>query len=477
MATLLLIILYCVFISLGLPDSILGTCWPVMHIEFAVNEGLAGFFNATVSLCTIISSLLSQRLSAKFGIGKVVLVSVLLTAIGLLGGYFLSNIYLYFLLALPLGIGAGAIDTLLNDYVAKKYKAIHLNWLHCFWGIGAGCGTLLVGGYLKNNINWRYCYLTLACVQFLIVVILLFALPLWKKVEKCRKTYKNSTNLQEIDTQKENYISTTETNESDSTYSVEDNKDILSNTDEFTGTDKVLYSYSGDKVKEVQNFYGDSNDYQEKKDNLPNNSTSANDKTEIITIKEAIKTKGVIFSMLSFVFYCAMESVIFLWGSTYLVNIKNLDPATAANWVSIFMGGLIVGRFLNGILSLKIKDNTLIRMGICIVSLGVICLLIPYGYYLSLVGFILIGLGYAPIYPSLMHSTPIRFGERVSLRVVSLQSASTYVAFLLTPILFGYIGENTTFAILPYVILGLMACLIVTNEITEKNSIGKIKKK
>lgn len=195
----LLIIIYFVFISLGLPDSVLGTAWPTMHQELHLVTSAAGLIAMVVSVCTILSSLQTIPLIKRFGIGKLVLFSVLATAIGLLG-YSTANYYWMLLLfAIPLGLGAGAIDTSVNDYVALHYKAHHMNWLHAFWGIGATVGPIIMGILLSNNLSWRMGYLVLGIIQLLLVLLLTRSIPLWKKIHvPVAETGKRTTTLRQV---------------------------------------------------------------------------------------------------------------------------------------------------------------------------------------------------------------------------------------------------------------------------------------
>lgn len=181
MTTFLLIIIYLAFISLGLPDSLLGAAWPVMQSDFGAPIEAAGYLFMTIAGGTILSSLVSGKVLKRFGTGKVTFVSVLMTACALLGFYFAPSIIWLFLCAIPLGMGAGAVDSGLNDYVATHYKAHHMSWLHCFWGVGATLGPVIMAQYISNQ-NWGKGYLAISGLQFILVVILLFTLPLWNKV-------------------------------------------------------------------------------------------------------------------------------------------------------------------------------------------------------------------------------------------------------------------------------------------------------
>lgn len=392
MSTLLLIIIYFAFISLGLPDSMLGASWPVMRVEFSADESLAGVFNAAISVCTVISSLLSSRLTRRFGTGPVIACSVTLTAAGLFIASFIGNVYLYFAVAVPLGLGAGAIDTILNDYVARNYRAIHMNWLHCCWGVGAMAGTMIVSSFVKSGAGWRYGFLTVGIVQAVLAAVMFLSLPLWKKA------------------------------------SFKVRSDLIAD--------------GGASAKSATNGA----------------------KSPAVPLRKALAVRGVALGAAAFFFYCSIESIVGLWGSSYLVNVRGIDPAAAAMWISAYYGGMIGGRFLNGILSLRLKDMWLVRGGFFIIAAGIILLLCPLPTAGVIAGILLIGIGCAPIYPSLMHLTPMRFGAELSATVVSFQTATTYLSFLLSPILFGLAASSTTFKIMPFVLAALLLGVAVMNE-------------
>ncbi len=183
MLKILLVIIYVAFISLGLPDAILGSAWPIIHTDLNVPINYAGIPTMIVTGGTIISSFFSEKLIRKFGTGKVTTFSVLLTAMGLLGIYFSPNFLWICLLGIPLGLGAGAVDSALNNFVANNYEAKHMNWLHCFWGIGATMGPFIMSLYLFRENGWRMGYATIGIIQAVLVICLFISLPLWNKVD------------------------------------------------------------------------------------------------------------------------------------------------------------------------------------------------------------------------------------------------------------------------------------------------------
>ena len=179
--TALLVIIYISFISLGLPDALLGAAWPVMSTDIGVPLSLAGMLSMIVAGGTIVSSLTSERVIRRFGTGFVTACSVTMTALALLGISLSSGIGWLCLFAVPLGLGAGAVDTALNNFVALHYQARHMNWLHCFWGIGATAGPAIMSLFLTTQGGWKMGYGTIGALQALLVVALFVSLPLWKK--------------------------------------------------------------------------------------------------------------------------------------------------------------------------------------------------------------------------------------------------------------------------------------------------------
>jgi fucose permease len=387
MATLLLIVIYASFISLGLPDSLLGVSWPLMQPYFKVPFGFAGLVSMTISGGTIVSSLLSSRALKRFGTGKVTAVSVLMTAVALLGISLAPSFFWLFLLALPLGLGAGAVDSGLNEYVAEHYAARHMSWLHCFWGVGALSGPLIMSRYTALGESWRTTYRTIAVIQFVLVAIIALSLPLWGKAARAKAA----------------------------------------------GGGK-------DAAREEKAKRGDA------------------------SLLAPLKLGGIKIALVSFLFYCGAEASMGLWGASYLVKSKGLDAATAASWVSLFYGGITVGRLLSGFVSMAVKNKTLIRGGEIMIAVGALVLILPLPSIFTLVAFIIIGLGCAPIYPSMLHETPRRFGLDNAQAVMGFQMAVAYIGSTCLPPLFGFIASNTSTALLPFFILFYAAAMLLSSE-------------
>ena len=181
--TTLLVLIYIAFISLGLPDSVLGSAWPVMQAELGAPLSLAGYISMVVSAGTVVSSLASNRLITRFGVGKVTAVSVLMTAAGLLGISLAPGAWMLFLCAIPLGLGAGSVDAALNNFVALHYAARHMSWLHCFWGIGATAGPMILSLQLSHGASWRSAYGLISGIQFALALALFLTLSVWRRAK------------------------------------------------------------------------------------------------------------------------------------------------------------------------------------------------------------------------------------------------------------------------------------------------------
>jgi fucose permease len=388
MTTILLVIIYLAFISLGLPDSLLGAAWPVMQSDFGAPLETAGFLFMTIAGGTIISSLVSGKVLKRFGTGKVTFVSVFMTAGALLGFHFAPSVVWLIVCAIPLGLGAGAVDAGLNDYVATNYKAHHMSWLHCFWGVGATLGPIILAQFISEENSWRNGYFVISGIQFALVIILLFTLPLWNKVTK------NSN------------ITLTE--------ATEDSKDVMNDDD----------------AKDVK----------------------------------PLQINGVKLALVSFLFYCGVEATMGLWGSSFLVNVKGLSAATAAGWVSFYYAGITIGRFITGFITFKTTNRTLIRMGQIIALTGAIILFLPLPSIFSLVGFIIVGLGLAPIFPCMLHETPTRFGKKHSQTIMGYQMAVAYTGTTFIPPLLGFIASHSTIGIFPICIVIFVAAMILSSE-------------
>lgn len=404
MATLFLLVIYAAFISLGLPDGLLGVAWPIMQVDYDVPVSLAGLVSMTISVNTIISSLLSGRVLKRFGTGRVTFVSVLMTATALLGISFAPSFIWLVLLAIPLGLGAGSVDAGLNDYVAKNYEARHMSWLHCFWGVGAMSGPVIISQMISHGESWRNGYLTVSIVQFALVTLLFITLPVWDKVARLKR--KSSVDTPATDTS--------------------------------AASSESIPAKPADKR------------------NTPLGAARS--------VFYPLRIVGVKPVLIVFLFYCGLEATMGLWGSSFLIRVKGIDVATAAGWVSLFYGSITLGRFISGFVTMRMSSKTLIRSGEIAILIGVICLLLPLPDVFSMLSFVLIGLGCAPIFPSMLHETPARFGDAEAQNIMGFQMAVAYMGTSLFPPIFGAIASFTTFALFPFFIFVYILLMVVNSE-------------
>ena len=377
MTHMLLAVIYAAFISLGLPDALLGSAWPLMYSEFQVPVSRAGVVFMIISVGTVVSSLMSDKFTRRFGTGKVTALSVGLTAVALMGFSCCTSFWMLCLWAIPYGLGAGSVDASLNNYVALHYASRHMSWLHCMWGIGASVGPYIMGGILTMGLQWNMGYRTIGLLQIILAAVLFLSLPLWKK-----------------------------------------------------------------RIAE-----GDGQPL----------STQLN-------LAHIIRIPGAKESMVMFFCYCALEQTAGLWASSYLVLHKGVSSESAAAFASMFFTGIAVGRAVSGFLTIKFNDTQMIRLGQSVIALGIAIMLLPFGQTLSLAGFILIGLGCAPIYPCVIHSTPERFGAGNSQAVIGVQMASAYIGTSLMPPLFGLVAEHIDVALLPAYLLAILATMTLMHE-------------
>ena len=354
MVSLLLPVIYLAFISLGLPDSLLGSAWPVMYPELGTSVSSAGIISMIIAAGTIVSSLNSDRLNTRFGTGKITAVSVLTTAVALFG-FSVSHSFLALCLwGIPYGLGAGSVDAALNNYVALHYKARHMSWLHCMWGVGCSTGPVVMG-------------------------YLFFSLPLWQKPSADASADENS-------------------------------------------------------VPEQRSF------------------------------SRLIRVPGVKEVLTCFFCYCAVESTAGMWAASYCTLFRGIDAKRAASWASLFYVGITIGRFFCGFITMKLNDQKMIRLGQAVIAIGTILMLLPLGDSLLFIGLILIGLGCAPIYPSIIHETPANFGADLSQGIIGIQMAFAYVGTCLMPPVFGVLGQHISFGLYPVFLMAILILMVVMAE-------------
>ena len=392
----LLIIIYLIFISLGLPDSFIGSCWPTISEYFKISRDFQGIFSLIVSFFTIASSFLTIKLTKYLKNYGVIAISIGLTISGLIIIGFSDNYYLLLLAAIPLGFGGGAIDSILNSYVSLHYKAIHLNFLHAFWGIGAFISPLIIGSFIVDPRGFKDAAFVLSIIQTTILIITLSTLVLWVKVDK----------IYNIDSR---------------------------------------------------------------------NTTNSENNKENIGFFNTFKLRGVIFACITFFSYIAIESLAYSWFTSLCVFGMNIDNDIASKYLSLFYIAISLGRVISGLLSIKIKDKNLIRIGEGILLIGIILLTFKFNFVFMPIALFIIGLGCGPIYPSIVHSTVDKFTSKYSSAVMSIQIGFAYMANISVAPLFGILGNATTFLILPYIMLIFFVILVSGNEIVLKLTKDKSK--
>ncbi len=377
MVHLLLAVIYLAFISLGLPDALLGAAWPSIYPAFGVPVSYMGMVSMIIALGTCISSLLSDRMTRLLGTGKVTALSVATTALALLGFSWSHSFWALCLWAIPYGLGAGSVDAGLNNYVALHYESRHMSWLHCFWGIGAALGPYIMGAILTGGRVWNAGYRVIGILQIFLTAILIFSLPLWKgRAEE-----------------------------------------------------------SGEK-----------------------------ERTKALSLRQIVAIPGAKEVLFCFFCYCAVESTAGIWASSYLTLQKGVPAETAAGFASMFYIGITVGRAISGFLTIKLRDPQMIHLGQGILALGIAAMLLPLGANVSLMGFLLIGLGCAPIYPCVIHSTPAYFGAENSQAIIGVQMASAYLGTCLAPPVFGLIAQNVSIRLFPFFLLAALIMMFLSHE-------------
>ena len=390
---LLLAVIYLAFISLGLPDSLLGAAWPQMFPQFAVPVSYAGIISMIIAGGTIVSSLQCDRLTSRLGTGKVTAFSVLITAAALFGFSISGSFWRLCLWAIPYGLGAGCVDASLNNFVALHYASRHMSWLHCMWGIGASAGPYIMGYALSGGQGWNAGYRYISIVQICLTAILFISLPLWKRRQAAPA------------------------------------KD------------------GGGKADGGES--GEGQDAPKKKP---------------LTLAETVRIRGAKEIMAAFFCYCALEQTAGLWAASYLALHHGVAAETAARFASMFYIGITAGRAASGFLTIKFDDTMMIRLGQAVALAGVAAILLPLGRLSSIIGLVLVGLGCAPIYPSVIHSTPERFGAENSQAMIGVQMASAYVGTCIMPPVFGALANRFGIFLFPLYLLAILAIMFIMHE-------------
>lgn len=364
--SLLLAVVYLIFASLGLPDSLLGSGWPKMQLEFGVPSSYAGYVFMMISAMTIISALLSPKLIQRLHVKWIVTVSILLTILGLLGFSFCTQYWMLLVCAIPYGLGAGAIDAAMNHYVANNYSGAVMNFLHCFYGVGAMISPYLMALAIKVA-HWNEGYRWTAFLQMGILLVVISSWSLWRQ----------------------------------------------------------------------------------------NDSKADESKIDSAGIKETIKQPGVMATLLAFFAYCAGEATCFLWVPSYFAGTRiGMSSELVASFGSLIFGGLMIGRLIAGFIANRLGDRKMIRIGTVVELIGILLTALPLkGYLAAAIGFLIIGIGMGPIYPSIQHMAPINFGKRYSAAVIGLQMAFAYTGSTFMPTVFGILQQKLGIWIMPLYLL------------------------
>lgn len=381
MYTLLLAVIYIAFISLGLPDTMLGSAWPSMQPALAVPVSYAGVLSMIIAAGTIVSSFFSGKVIAKLGTGKVTAISVAMTCAALFGFSISTSFFQLCLWGIPYGLGAGSVDAALNNYVALKYKARHMSWLHCFWGVGASLGPYIMGFYLTRGYEWNMGYQVIGIIQLVLTIMLFLSLPLWKE--------------KKIESQEEVHAKS-------------------------------------------------------------------------IPFSAIIRMKGAKEVLLSFLAYCGVETTTGLWAASYMVLFRQIDTGTAAKWASLFYVGITIGRLISGFVTNKLGDQNMIRIGEVLMGIGIVLIILPIGNFVLFSGLILVGLGCAPVYPSLLHATPNHFSKEASQSIMGIQMACAYIGSTFLPPLFGLLQQWIGISFYPFYLLIFLIVMIIMVEKIQK---------
>lgn len=379
---ILLGIIYIGFISLGLPDGALGIGWPLMRLDFGVPIHYAGFILFITLPLSALSSLMSAHLGEKYGVGKVAFASALLTSSSLLGISTVSSYWGLILFSIGLGIGQGAVDALLNAYVAKHYNARHMSWLHGCWAVGATIGPALMTRVISTSGAWSMGYLSLGSAQFVIAIILLLSLGFW-----------------------------------------------LHDDHETRNKPKTRSAFD----------------------------------------------LRMLFGMALFFLYVGVELSIGLWSNSYLIEKMGLAASVSGYLVALYYGSIMVGRFLSGFVAVRLGNRGLIRLGLMIVSGGLIMMFVAEEVMFLRLGMILMGLGLAPLYPAMMHETPRRFKEDLATRLIGYQVGIAYGGGMIITAGLGFLFNVFDLSIFYPLVLVVVVLMIVLSEIynIKTPSIGK----
>jgi len=369
---LVLAVTYLAFISLGLPDSVLGVAWPTMRESLRLPLETVGLLQLVLTLLAAAASFSSGGLTKRFSTGPIILISSVATGSALLVFSTAPSFVFLLLAAVPLGLGAGSVDSGLNAYVAKHYSARHMNWLHSFWGGGATLGPLVMTTALGVGVGWRGGYLWIALAQLTLAALLLATLPLWKRNERSVKA-------------------------------------------QSAGSETI---------------YG----------------------------KLTSRSGAAWLSVAVYMLYASGEVGAGLWANSIMIESRHLSAPVAGLWVAAYFGAIMGGRMLVGFVVHRWGNRRLVTWGLSLALGGAILFFVS---GIPPFGLILMGLGFAPVYPCLMHETPRRFTPDAAPVVIGRQVGAAYVGGALFPGLFGWIMAHTTLELLPPLLAVVIVAMLI----------------
>ncbi|MCB4366066.1 MFS transporter [Hydrogenophaga taeniospiralis] len=377
---LLLAIVYVSFVSLGLPDAVMGVIWPAMRADMGQPLAAVGVLTITMTVCAALSAGFAGRIVARVGTGVVVAASCLMTALALVGFSVAPSFAWLVLLGIPLGAGGGAVDASLNHFVAAHYSSRHMNWLHGFWGVGATTGPAVMGLALAGPGGWTRGVLTLGLAQLTLAALLWATLSLWRR-ERSHPT-----------------------------------------------------------------------------------DAAAADEPPVVF--KPVARRALWLAPLCFLFYVAAEMGTGLWAASILVH-RGTNLAQSGFWVSVYFGSITAGRFGVGLVSNRLGNRRLVGLGVTLALVGAVLFALPgLPAALSLAGLVLMGLGCAPVFPSLMHEAARRFPADVARTVIGRQMMAAYAGGSVIPAAFGLLATWVGLgAVIPVVVLLLIALLWATRAL------------
>jgi len=392
--SLLIPVIYLAFISLGLPDSVLGVAWPSMRPSLGAPLEAAGLVGLLLMSCSAVSSVASGYLNKRFGTGRIVLASSALTALGLFG-YSLAPSFAWILVsALPLGLGGGGVDSSLNGYVASHYSSRHMNWLHASWGVGATIGPILMTAFLAAG-SWRSGYRAISGIQAVLALLFLFSLGLWDRVGTTRQeaaARQGEAARREAD------------------------------PEPTAGEGRAKPRIGG--MRRIEPW----------------------------------------IQVAMYAVYTACEFSVGIWMVSMLRESRGIPANVAGNWASLYYGGIMAGRILTGFVSDRLGNRFMARLGTGVAAAGCVLLCLRSPDWLALPGLLLLGLGFAPIYPCMMHETPERFDDDTYRRVIGLSVGAGCVGGSVLPGLVGVLMSSTTLEALGPCVGALILALALLSE-------------